>query len=390
MRVLVTDTTYPRFLRDHYTRHPGLANASYGKQFEAVMRTFFGTSDAYAGSFGELGHETVNHLVNCLPLQLAWAREHGHARWTRSLRARLPTRLGVAAQDGLLRGIADAQIAVFDPDVVFVQNMFSMSPAALSRLRAEGRLVVTQIASPLPDAAVYRGYDLILSSFKHFVTRFRAEGIDSEYLRLAFDERVLDVAGGCDAASSRSVDVAFVGGVDPRVHTAGTAFLEQVAGHVPLDVWGYGAESLRRASPLLERYHGEAWGLAMYGVLADSRIALNRHIDVAEGQANNMRLYEATGAGALLMTEAAPNLGELFEPGREVIAYESANDLIDKLEWFLEHEDERSAVAHAGQQRTLREHTYAERMGELAELLEARLSRVASSAGVAAPASHDA
>ena len=35
----------------------------------------------------------------------------------------------------------------------------------------------------------------------------------------------------------------------------------------------------------------------MYRVLRQSKIALNRHSDVAEDHANNMRLYEATGVG---------------------------------------------------------------------------------------------
>jgi spore maturation protein CgeB len=83
-----------------------------------------------------------------------------------------------------------------------------------------------------------------------------------------------------------------------------------------------------------------------------------------------MRLYEATGVGTLLLTDEAKNLGELFEPGREVVTYADADDLAEKVRHYLAHEDERSAVARAGQERTLREHTYAERMRELVAILE--------------------
>ena len=114
----------------------------------------------------------------------------------------------------------------------------------------------------------------------------------------------------------------FVGGVDPRVHAAGTALLERVAEAADLRVWGYGVDALPADSPLRSRHRGEAWGSEMYDVLARARIVVNRHIDVAEGFANNMRLYEATGSGALVITEAAPNLGDLFEPHREVFTYE--------------------------------------------------------------------
>ena len=109
--------------------------------------------------------------------------------------------------------------------------------------------------------------------------------------------------------------VSFVGGLNPRVHAAGTALLEQLARETRHRLLGLRGRRAAPGSPIRQRYHGEAWGLEMYRVLARSRIVVNRHIDVAEGYANNMRLYEATGSGALLVTENGRNLRELFEPG---------------------------------------------------------------------------
>ena len=85
-----------------------------------------------------------------------------------------------------------------------------------------------------------------------------------------------------------------------------------------------------------------------------------------------MRLFEATGVGSLLLTDAKSNLSELFEPGLEVVTYASADELVERARHFLAHEPERQAIASAGQARTLREHGYDRRMIELANLLEAR------------------
>jgi spore maturation protein CgeB len=114
----------------------------------------------------------------------------------------------------------------------------------------------------------------------------------------------------------------------------------------------------------------------MYEVLARSRIVINRHGPVAAGYANNMRLFEATGAGAMLVTEAAPNLPDYFEPGREVVTYEGPDELIEKLRYYLEHDEERKRIAAAGQGRTLRDHTYAKVIGRLSQILEARRGRL--------------
>ena len=58
-----------------------------------------------------------------------------------------------------------------------------------------------------------------------------------------------------------------------------------------------------------------------------------------------------------------------------MVAYEDEDedDLVDKLLYLAEHDDERRRIAAAGQARTLREHTYANRMAELAAMLETRL-----------------
>jgi spore maturation protein CgeB len=111
----------------------------------------------------------------------------------------------------------------------------------------------------------------------------------------------------------------------------------------------------------------------MYRILARTQISINRHGDIAEGYANNMRLFEATGVGALLLTEAAANLPDLFRPGREVITYSSVDELIDRARYFLENAEERIAIAGAGQTRTLAEHTYRRRIPELVSMLESRL-----------------
>ena len=111
----------------------------------------------------------------------------------------------------------------------------------------------------------------------------------------------------------------------------------------------------------------------MYRALARSKITLNRHINVAESNANNMRLYEATGVGTLLITDRKDNLDELFEVGKEVLAYSSQEEAAELIRYYLAHPDEAETIAKAGQARTLRDHTYKRRIEELVPILERHL-----------------
>jgi spore maturation protein CgeB len=261
-----------------------------------------------------------------------------------------------------------AQAEAFRPDVVYVQNLSVLAPPTLRHLRAGTLLLAGQIASELPATEQLEPFDVIFTSFPHFLDRFRRLGIAGEYLPIGFDPRVLEYV-----STERRYGAVFAGSLGRLQHDRGNAALAAAAEQTAIDFWGRGYEDWPEGSAVRRQYRGEAWGLDMYRVLAAARISLNRHIDVAEDNANNMRLYESTGIGTMLLTDAKRNLGELFDVGTEVVAYTDAADLAEKIAYYLEHDDEREAIAAAGQQRTLREHTYADRMRDLVAMLEQHL-----------------
>ena len=109
----------------------------------------------------------------------------------------------------------------------------------------------------------------------------------------------------------------------------------------------------------------------MYDILRRSKISLNQHgfIALVHDTANNMRLYEATGMGSLLLTDAKSNLGSMFDVGREIITYASPDECIAQIHHYLAHEDQRARIAAAGQRRTLACHNYFKRTGEILDLI---------------------
>jgi spore maturation protein CgeB len=71
-----------------------------------------------------------------------------------------------------------------------------------------------------------------------------------------------------------------------------------------------------------------------------------------------------------LITDWKNNLGELFELGKEVVAYRSVEECAELIRHYLAHGEEREAIGRAAQARTLREHTYFHRMQEFVEIVE--------------------
>ena len=351
MRVLILDTCYGAFLESHYGSHPGLADASYAEQWQALMDTHFATADAYSHNLEKIGIAAHEIVVDAADLQRAWAREH-------------EVELGGDA-------LVLEQVRWFRPDVVYLQNLNVLDDATLTRVRADGKLLAGQIASAAPPADRLRLFDLVLTSFPHYVERFRALGVELGVL-----PHRLRSANSRPASTTRPPerDVVFVGALNRLHHRRGNSTFNRAARQVPIEFWGYDLRGWPPWSRIRREYHGQAWGLEMYRLLRDARISLNRHIAEAEGHANNMRLYEATGVGSLLLTDEGSNLAELFEPGSEVVTYAGVDDLVEKARHYLAAEDERRTIAAAGQARTLREHTYELRMQELAEILRSHLA----------------
>jgi spore maturation protein CgeB len=394
MRFLVVNADYPEFLRWLYSEHPGLEQETYEEQMRARAHSLFGVADFYSSNLRKLGHEAYDIWANNEWMQKAWAREHG-IRFVEVTRAEQAARMvlqrpwRMLARTPLRRylerparsvlyslgkgtwfhDILSAQIEYYKPDVLLNQNIVGISARFLQEIRPYVRLLVGQIASPFPEGEDFSCYDLVISSLPNLVEHFRNLGIPSELNRLAFEPGVLDRLN----SHNSDIPVSFVGQVSPA-HQTRVRLLEHLCSSLEIRIWGMGIDKLPPNSPIRGRYMGRAWGIQMFQILYDSRITLNHHIDISESYANNMRLYEATGVGTMLITDWKENLQEIFEPGKEVVAYRSPEECAELIQYYLKHEHEREAIAHAGQERVLREHTYYQRMRELVDILGRYLS----------------
>ena len=369
MKFLIVDTYYPAFLQSFWTRNPEVKNRSYAEQWQILMDECFGTADYYSTNLNKLGHEATELVANCSSLQLAWAQEHDIKLHHRICRRKMASLRMPWIEKNWYYPILLEQVKAYSPDVIHFQDPLLTHPSFLRAIRPLVKLITAQIASPIPKGNDFSSYDLMLSSFPHYVDQFKRQGLQSEYFNLGFEPRVLT-----RLKKSQAHDVVFVGGISHE-HGGRIRFLEQIASRVKMDWWGYGVENLAPDSPLRRSYREPLWALEMYNKLHNARIALNHHIDAAKNYANNMRLFEATGVDACLLTDYKDNLQSFFQPGAEVLAYHSEEECIEMISYYLDHEEERKTIADAGHARTLNQHTYYHRMEEFVSLVECYLHR---------------
>ncbi|WP_138496635.1 CgeB family protein [Paenibacillus pinistramenti] len=111
-------------------------------------------------------------------------------------------------------------------------------------------------------------------------------------------------------------------------------------------------------------------------VYSSSKIAINLHRAPDDSTVNNNtagigavspnpRTFEISASGTLQLVDERSDLARLYTPGVEIETFSTGEELLDKIQYYLTHEQERREIAIRALDRTLREHTYAHRLNEI-------------------------
>lgn len=409
MRILRFQSYKPRhsarLFEAYYRSRSDLHQRPAVEQQHELLQAALPGADGFQAAMASFGHEVVDIMHRVPQVRAAFARDHG-------LR---PHSMDDPAS------LAEELIAWFEPDVVLERGFGIFSALDLPQVRQRHpgvRIWASHHGVPNLDPPVAQ-LDLVIVACPNFVPIYRQVGVSEiAVINNAFSPEFLDVLG----ARSPDLDLAFAGDSGFRGTGKLSRFehLEALMAATPMECWlgdftahhrknaswarslarrfkqrvattqrnerqpGVGAlyasisrrdsavtETPRQSLPeqFPDRVHPGVYGLDMLTILQRSRISFHMGSDKSGTCAGAYRLFEATGVGSMLLTDAVEDLSRSFLPGMEVVAFDSVDDLIDKARYYLDHEDERQQIARRGQQRTLRDHTVRARCGELDAVL---------------------
>lgn len=78
-----------------------------------------------------------------------------------------------------------------------------------------------------------------------------------------------------------------------------------------------------------------------------------------------LRVLDIMGAGGFVLSNYQPEIAEYFENGVEVVLYESMEDLIQKVAYYLAHDEERERIAVAGYEKVRKMYSYEVKLKEI-------------------------
>lgn len=77
------------------------------------------------------------------------------------------------------------------------------------------------------------------------------------------------------------------------------------------------------------------------------------------------RAFDIMGSGGFLLSNYQNDFLDFFTPGEDFIFYESKADLLDKIDYYLTHEEERLQISKNGHDKVAAAHTYRHRVREM-------------------------
>ena len=156
----------------------------------------------------------------------------------------------------------------------------------------------------------------------------------------------------------RDIDLIYVGGPYNKIENL--MKLKQVFGK-RFQLFGYWGGLI----PLLSRFrkYGQLVNITALDqdmfitIYQRAKIGINMHMSYGP---SNLRMWQLPANGVMQICDNPKGTSHLFELDREIVCYEngSIDEAIEKIQYYLSHDDERIKIAKLGYERTMNDYTY--------------------------------
>ena len=270
------------------------------------------------------------------------------------------------------RGISSGRQLVelcheFHPDLVFMQlqtaNVIPVADLEAIRCLDPKPIVINwsgDVRHPTPQHYfdVGRVVDLTLFTNTTDVDHLQAAGVKADYLQIGFDEQTFSPNGPL--------------GDYPPVVFLGSQYGDMfpLSKHRHEMVW-----HLRATLSGNFAVYGRGWGFKTAMLNEPQEAACYRSCKIAIHQSHysygryfSDRLLRAMGSGAFVLAHRWPGMENDFVDGEHLVAWDTLEELSEKIDYYLGDDESRKRIAAAGCGLVHREHTWMARMPRLLEL----------------------
>jgi spore maturation protein CgeB len=305
-----------------------------------------------------------------------------YVRTSRYLRAQQLDDLYFVRDAGLMRLYADVETRIRDEriDILLVDNCPPYHPDWLRTMPVVKVLRIADgpISAYDRDFAYAHAYDVVLhhspaySRDLSMEEKLRYLGVrKSAFWPLGVFDAAFDASISEDHLFSlrRDVDVVFVG----ALHVGKMPFLAKVKNALGTRCRMHGLASVKKNVYFNLRHGMPGWirpiSQSDYVPLYQrAKIGFNLH-NRGKYTVGSYRLFELPANGVMQLSDGDEYLSTFFAEGEEVVGYRNADDLIDKIHYYLVQHDERERIARNAYRRVMRDYRIGHLLHRAADII---------------------
>lgn len=273
-----------------------------------------------------------------------------------------------------------AKVESFEPDLVLSMAQAPLNHQALKRLRRDGVVTAMWFVEDFRLFTYWKSfapmYDIFAVIQKDpFFDELEAIGQPNAlYLPLAAQPDFHQPVELSSIEQSKfGSDISFMGAGYPNRRIAFREFVNH-----DFKIWGTEWEGDHVLEPLVQLKGARVSSEDCVKIFNATKINLNLHSSVQVddlvtfGDFVNPRTFELAACGAFQLVDKRSLLDEAFAEG-ELATFTSMDELVEKIEYFTAHSEEREAIAIKSRERALKDHTYTKRMRTLIDFTTERI-----------------
>lgn len=355
LKIIQLESFYAHFLNQLYENNHTLKDLPFQTQINFLLNTGFSAGQNFVPFLNPSKWDAHYIVLNNTWAQVRWANENG--------------KVDVKSMSEILLH----QINTIQPDVLFISDVPGFDFNLISHFKRRP-LIVAWLATVVNHQLPWYEIDVILSGISEVRNEIYKLGAKSA-------EKFMSAAPYHFQANGnklRSNNVAFAGSFIPGIHDDRARQVDRLSHHMTnasIDVYTANLFELSLGSRL--NFFPPVYGnelvntYANYGIVLDARGNFDLYKEKVLAETANMRIFEATRAGSLLITENSPNLAEYFDINNEIVTYNDFDELKDKINYYSRSENlvERERIALNGRHRTIKDHSIESRANWLEKIL---------------------
>ncbi len=237
----------------------------------------------------------------------------------------------------------------FKPDVLICMKGIPFDPKIIKQIKCK-KICINNDDFQHFNEELMREFDFIFTPAEDYIPKYKELGVKSEWMGYACTPAIQK-----NLNLKKEYNISFVGRTRPEREP----YFDKMKKFEKCFLWLNKGGNLLTFKKFTE-------------IMNKSKININMHQELMKihRTKSNLRVYEVLGCGQFLLTDKAGGMEDLFKENKHMVTYKDADDMEDKIKYWLERDEEREKMGLAAQKEILKKHTIKNRVDQILKVLK--------------------